>query len=71
MAGARGARRPIDITKPQPTMLAARMALVVALCFVGLGFLYPIFGTPARLKQRMNGSPTGLTLNGLLPPHAE
>ncbi|HEU5423075.1 MAG TPA: DUF2298 domain-containing protein, partial [Nitrolancea sp.] len=50
VAGARGARRPIDITKPQPTMLAARMALVVALCFVGLGFLYPIFGTPARLK---------------------
>ncbi|HET7034960.1 MAG TPA: DUF2298 domain-containing protein, partial [Thermomicrobiaceae bacterium] len=65
VAGARGTHPPVDAATPLRTTQVARMALVVALCFVGLGFLYPIFGTPARLEQRMNGSPTGLTLNGL------
>ncbi len=43
----------------------APVALSVALMLVIAGLTYPLFGTPPRLAQRMPGSPTGLSLDGL------
>jgi YYY domain-containing protein len=54
-----------DTREPTPVRFtAARLALIVSVLLIVAGLIYPIAGTPSRLDNHMQGSPSMLTLNG-------
>ncbi len=52
-----------NATNPRSRLAGFLTLIVLGFVFVA-GMIYPMFGTPARLSQDMESSPTSLTLNG-------